>query len=80
MTTTWSARAATLDEHRALVRRRVAQDGVGDHDGRDPEAGEDVEHLIAVGPAEEAVLVLDDGHVELVQQFAPRRPPRRPSR
>ena len=63
-----------LDEDRPLVRCRLAQDGVGDHDGRDPQVAEDVEHLVAVGAAVEAVLVLDDRDVALVQQIGSSRP------
>ena len=68
MTTRRSAIAATCDEDRSLVRCRIAEDGVGDHDGRNPEGSEDIEDLVAVGAAVQAVLVLHDGDVALVQQ------------
>ena len=55
-------------QYGALMGCRSGQDRVGDHDGRDAETGEDLEHLVTVGSSVQAVLVLHHGHVELVQQ------------
>ncbi len=54
-------------EHGALMRRRVGQDGVGDDDGGDLESTQDLEHLVSVGAPVEAVLVLHDSDIGLVQ-------------
>ena len=67
-----------LLEDRTLVRRRIFEDRVGDHDRRDPQPAEDVQHLVAVDTAVDAVLVLDDGDVALVQQVGG-MPPRMPA-
>ena len=58
-----------LLEHRTLVRRWVFEDRVGDYDRRDPQPADDVHHLVAVDTAVDAVLVLDDGDVALVEQL-----------
>ena len=42
---------------------------MGDHDRRDAQPADDVHHLVSVDTAVDAVLMLDDGDVALVQQF-----------
>ena len=64
-------------EHRTLVRRRVFEDRVSDHDRRDPQPVDDIHHLVSVGTAVDAVLVLDDGDVAPVQQLGACRHRRR---
>ena len=54
-------------EHEPLVRRRVRDHGVGDHDRRHDEGVQHGEHLVAVGAAVDAVLVLDDRHVGAIE-------------
>ena len=66
-----------LFEHRTLVRRRIFEDSVGDHDRRDAQAAHDLDDLVAVGAAVDAVLVLDDRDVALVQQLRACRDGRR---
>ena len=44
----------------ALMRCRVGEDRVRDHDGGHMETAENLEHLVSVGPSVEAVLVLHD--------------------
>ena len=61
-----------LDEHRPLVCCRLGQDGVGDHDGRNAEGAEDRDDLVAVVTPVDAVLVLDDRDVAVVQQVGGR--------
>ena len=56
-----------LLEDRTLVWRRVFENGVGDHDGRNAQPGDDVDDIVAVDAAVDAVLVLDDRDVMLVQ-------------
>ena len=56
-----------LLEHRTLVRRWVFEDRVGDDDRRDPQPVDDVHHLVTVDTAVDAVLMLDDGDVALVE-------------
>ena len=51
------------------MRRRVRQDGVGDHDGGDVEPTQNLEHLVTVGAPVEPVLVLHDGHIATVQRI-----------
>src|ERR1035441_4557519 len=60
------------DESGPLVRSGVAENRVGDHDGRDLEAGEDFQYLVAVGATIEAVLMMHDRHVAPVEQFRAR--------
>jgi hypothetical protein len=77
MVTTAAAVAHPL-EHFPLVRGRVDEDGMEDDDGRDGQPLEDGEDLVAVGPAVNPVLVLDDDGVETIQNggrlgFAARR-------
>ncbi len=55
-------------EHAPLVGRRGGEHRVQDGDHRDAHLSQDVEHIRAVAPAEDAVLVLDDRHVVLVQR------------
>jgi hypothetical protein len=60
------------------VWRRIDEDGVEDDDDRNGEPLQDGEDLVAVGPAVDAVLVLDDDGVEAVEnggrlRFAARR-------
>ena len=55
-------------ENRALVCRRGPQDGVGDHDRRCFDRGEDVDDRIAVPARVEAVLVLDDHDIGPLQR------------
>ena len=63
-----------LVQHGPLMWRRIGEDRVGDHDGGDVEATQDLEHLVTVGASVEPVLVLHHRHVELVQQAPnPRR-------
>ena len=69
-----------LLEHRTLVRRRVFEDRVRYDDRRDPQRADDVNHLVAVGTAVDAVLVLDDRDVTLVEQAQRLRPPMTASR
>ena len=57
----------SIVEHGPLVRRRVCQNGVGDQDGGDLESAQDLEHLVSVGTPVEAVLVLDDSDIGLIQ-------------
>ena len=59
-------------QHGPLMRRRVGEDCVGDHDGRDVETAQDLEHLVTVGASVESVLVLHHCHIELVQQVRAR--------
>jgi hypothetical protein len=66
-----------IDQHVALVGRGIAQNGVGDHDGRDPQVGQHFEHFVAIGTAEETVFVLDHRDVTLVEQLGGRRHGRR---
>ena len=40
---------------------------MGDHDRRHAEPVDDVHHVVSVGTAVDAVLMLDDGDVALVQ-------------
>ncbi len=54
-------------EHAVLVGRRAGEHGVQDRDHRDAEALDDVEDVLAVRPAEDAVLVLHDRDVEVVE-------------
>ena len=56
-------------EHRTLVWRRVFEDCVGDHDRRDAQPVHDVHDFVTVGAAVDAVLVLDDRDVALVEQL-----------
>ena len=49
---------------------RFEQNGVGDNDGWDCEPMEDVDDLLAIGPAVQAVVVLHDGNVAAVQRRA----------
>ena len=55
-------------QHNPLMRRWVSEDRVGDHDGGDVEAAEDLEDVFPVGASIEAVLVLYHRDVELVQR------------
>jgi hypothetical protein len=55
-------------EHRTLVWRRVFQDRVSDHDRRDTQPSDDVHHFVAVDTSVDAVFMLDDRDVALVQQ------------
>ena len=50
-----------------LMRSRVCKNGVGDQDGGYVESAQDLEHLVSVSTAVEAVLVLDDSDIGLVQ-------------
>jgi hypothetical protein len=62
-------------QHLSLMTGRFGQDGVQHDDGRHPQAGQQQEHLVAVGSAEDAELVLHDDHVtpvEPVQGSGPR--------
>ena len=54
-------------ENRTLVWRRVFEDRMGDHNRRYAEPVDDVHHVVSVGTAVDAVLMLDDGDVALVQ-------------
>ena len=56
-------------ENRTLVWRRVFEDRVGDHDRRNPQPVDDIHHFVSVDTAVDAVLMLDDGDVALVQQL-----------
>ena len=58
-----------LLQHRTLVRRRVFENSVRNDDRRDSQAVDDVDHFVTVGTAVDAVLVLDDGDVALVEQL-----------
>ena len=57
----------SIVEHGPLMRRRVCQNGVGDQDGGNLESAQDLEHLVSIGTPVEAVLVLDDCDIGLVQ-------------
>ena len=57
----------SIVEHGPLMRRRVCQNCVGDHDGGDLESTQDLEHLVSVGTPVEAVLVLDDRDIGLIE-------------
>ena len=59
-------------EHRPLMRSRVGQDRVRDDDGRDAETSQDLEQLVSVGASVEAVFVLYQRDVVLVQGFRAR--------
>ena len=61
-------------EHRTLVWGRVFEDRMGDHDRRDAQPVDDVHHFVAVGTAVDAVLMLDDRDVALVEQLGGRQP------
>ena len=54
-------------ENRTLVWRRVFENRVGDDDGRNTQPGDDVDDIVAVDTAVDAVLVLDHRDVILVQ-------------
>jgi hypothetical protein len=54
-------------EDRLLQRRRGGEHGVQDHDRRDGQVAQQRQHLVAVVTGVDAVLVLDDRHVEAVQ-------------
>jgi hypothetical protein len=54
------------------VRCGVGENRVGDHDRRDVQAVEDVQHLVAVGTSVNSVLVLDYRHVAAIEQFRAR--------
>jgi hypothetical protein len=56
-------------EHRTLVRGRVFEDRVRDHDRRDTQAADDVHDFVSVDTAVDAVLMLDDRDVGAVQQL-----------
>ena len=56
-------------EHRTLLRCRVFEHRVGDDDGRHAQRLHDLDDLVAVGAAVDAVLVLDDRDVAAVEQF-----------
>ena len=49
--------------------RRVFEDCVGDHDRRDAQPVDDVDDFVSVDTAVDAVLMLDDRDVALVQQL-----------
>ena len=51
------------------------ENGVGDHDRGNPQPAEDLDDFVSVGAAVDAVLVLDDGNVVVVQQFRSWPPP-----
>jgi len=51
-----------------LANAGVHQDRMEHHDGRYGQLVEQGEDLVAVGPAEDAVLMLDDGDIELVER------------
>jgi hypothetical protein len=61
-------RVGDLLEHPALVVGGLEQDRVGHHDRRHGQLPQQLDDLLAVGPAEDAVLVLDDGDVVLAEQ------------
>jgi hypothetical protein len=54
-------------ENRPLMRCRLAQNRMGDDDGRDSKPFENFEHLVAVSSAVEAVFMLHDCHLTLVK-------------
>ena len=58
-----------LSQDGFLVRRRITEDGVGDHDGWDSETGQDLEHFVAVRAAVEAVLVLHHRDVANIEEL-----------
>ena len=57
-----------LLEHRTLMRGGVFEDRVGDHDRRDAQPADDVDHFVSVDAAVDAVFVLHDRNVAPVQQ------------
>ena len=57
-----------LDEDRALVRRRVTEDGVEGGDRRHVQRADEVQHGRAVIAAPDAVLVLDGDHIDAATQ------------
>ena len=57
----------SIVKHGPLMRSRVCKNGVGDQDGGDLDSAQDLEHLVSVSTSVEAVLVLDDSDVGLVQ-------------
>ena len=66
-----------LVEHRTLVWCRIFQHRMGDDDRRHPQALHDLDDLVAVRSAVNAVLVLDDGDVAAVEQLRGGRDGRR---
>ena len=62
----WSDEVHRIEDLPLMV-AGVDQDGVEHHDRGDGEGIEEGQHLVAVGPAVDTVLMLDDGDVELVQ-------------
>ena len=58
-----------LVQDRSLMWRRMRQNRVGDHDGWDVEAAQDLEHLVPVSAAVQPVFMLHHRHVELVQHL-----------
>ena len=49
--------------------RRIFEHRVSDDDRRDAQSGHDLDDFVSVGTAVDAVLVLDDGDVALVEQL-----------
>ena len=56
-------------EHRTLVWCRIFEHRVSDDDRRDAQTGHDLDDFVSVGTAIDAVLVLDDGDVALVEEL-----------
>src|SRR5258706_7291446 len=61
-----------LIEDHALPWRGVGQHRMQDHDGRYEQRFEQRDDVLAVGPAVDAVLMLDDHHVEAVKYLCRR--------
>ena len=51
------------------MRGRVVENGVSDHDATEPQPADDLDDFVSVDAAVDAVLMLDDGNVAVVQQF-----------
>ena len=73
MTTMHLRQGSNLVQNGPLMRRRMGEDRVGDHDGRDVETAQDFEHFVPISAPVQPVLVLHHRHVELVQRFRRRR-------
>ena len=53
-----------ISQHGTLMRGRLGEDGVQRHDGRDAQRASEVQHVLAIVAAPDAVLVLDRDDVD----------------